>query len=70
MLALLSLVIGCGPAAEDVAVNLSSPNPVVREDSAKIARNNDSIVVHNALIVALSDSELAVRVNAIESLVS
>ena len=66
---LIWLLTGCGPAADDIVANLSSKNPIVREDTAKIARNTDDIAVHNALITALQDPEEGVRLNAIASLV-
>ena len=59
---------GCGPAPEDLVNNLSSANPVVREDTAKIARNFDSEPLRKALIRALSDESETVRLNAVESL--
>ena len=36
---LLAWLVGCGPEPEAVANNLSSDNPTVREDSAKIGQN-------------------------------
>jgi HEAT repeat protein len=49
--------------------NLSSQNPVVREDTAKIARNFGSDSVESALIEVLNDEEPRVRLNAVESLI-
>ena len=65
MLALLA----CGPSPEDIATNLASANPVVREDTAKIARNFGSPEVESALMSVLTDAEAVVRLNAIESLI-
>ena len=62
-------LIGCGPAPEDIAANLSSDNPAVREDTAKIARNFSSPEVEASLIVALEDPSAKVRFNALESLI-
>jgi HEAT repeat protein len=67
MIALMALL-ACGPSSDDVTRNLSSPNPVVREDTAKIARNVDSAEVEAALIGALGDEEMRVRLHAVESL--
>jgi len=68
MILLLSLL-ACGPSSEDIATNLASANPVVREDTAKIARNFGSESVEAALMGVLVDDEAVVRLNAIESLV-
>jgi len=68
MIWLLSLL-ACGPSSEDIATNLRSTNPVVREDTAKIARNFGSDAVEAALIDVLADEEGRVRLNAVESLV-
>ena len=68
MIWLLALL-ACGPSSDDIARNLTSANPVVREDTAKIARNFGSESVENALIKVLDDDEATVRLNAIESLV-
>ncbi len=62
------LLVACGPSDEDIARNLAAPNPVVREDTAKIARNYGSEAVVQALIVALQDPRPAVRKNAVDSL--
>lgn len=65
----LALLLGaCGPSPEDIAANLASDNPVVREDSAKMAKKYDDEVVIQALIVALNDPGDTVRLNAVESL--
>jgi HEAT repeat protein len=69
MIALWFLV-ACGPSPSDIVSNLASSNPVVREDTAKIARNFGSSTVEAALIGVLSDPEIKVRVHAVESLVS
>ena len=67
---ILSLVAtGCDPAPEDLAANLSSPNPAVRVDTAKIARNFPSEVLEAALVGALDDPAQQVRLNAIDSLI-
>jgi hypothetical protein len=65
----VSLWTACGASPDEVARNLSSPNPVVKEDSAKIADNFDSPEVRAALVVALQDPSERTRLNAIESLV-
>lgn len=66
--ALALTLTACGPSDEDIANNLQSPNPVVREDTAKIARNFGSDAVNAALVVAISDPSPTVRLNAVESL--
>ena len=58
----------CSPSDEDIARNLQSPNPVVREDTAKIAKNYGSEAVNAALIAATQDPSTTVRKNAVESL--
>ena len=68
-LLVLGLCAACGASPDEVARNLSSPNPVVKEDSAKIADNFDSPEVRAALVVALQDPSERTRLNAIESLV-
>lgn len=65
---LLALLAACSPSDEDLARNLQSPNPVVREDTAKIARNYGSDAVNKALIAALADPSIVVRKNAVDSL--
>jgi len=65
----LMFAIACGPSSDDIAGNLASSNPVVREDTAKIARNFGSVAVEKALIGVLGDDEAKVRYNAVESLV-
>ena len=65
----LLVLFACGPSPEDIAANLTSPNPVVREDTAKIARNFGSDAVEKALMEVLDDAEAVVRLHAIESLV-
>ena len=62
------LFTGCDSAADDIARNLSSDNPVVREDSAKVAKNFGTEEVVQALIEALSDPSEDVRLNALSSL--
>ena len=66
---LLLAALACGPSSDDIVGNLSSTNPVVRQDTAKIARNFGSDTVENALISVLDDAESEVRLNAVESLV-
>ena len=66
---LLLAALGCGPSSNDVVQNLSSANPVVRQDTAKIARNVGSADVENALVGVLDDGEAMVRLNAVESLI-
>lgn len=70
LLALLSLFVlaGCGPSEDDIVRNLQSGNPVVREDTAKLARNVGGDEVVKALIGVLDDPSEAVRVNAVDSL--
>jgi len=66
---ILALVLAaCSPSDEDIARNLQSPNPVVREDTAKIARNYGSTAVNQALVGALADPSALVRKNAVDSL--
>lgn len=67
MIALLAML-GCSPSADDIATAISSQNPVMREDGAKIAQNYADEVVEKALISVLADSSETVRRNAIESL--
>jgi HEAT repeat protein len=64
-----ALLTGCGPSPGDIAANLSSNNPVTREDTAKIARNFGSPEVEAALLEALTDPSQKVRYNALESLI-
>lgn len=64
-----AILAGCGPSSDDIARNLSSPNPAIREDTAKIAKNFGSDEVEAALAAALEDPSEKVRLNAIESLV-
>jgi HEAT repeat protein len=65
---LLALLFACSPAPEDIAKAIASPNPVMREDGAKIAQSYADPVVEAALISVLADPALQVRLNAIESL--
>lgn len=66
---LLTLLLSaCGPSSEDIARNLQAPNPVVREDTAKIARNYGSDAVVAALVASLQDPSPTVRRNAVDSL--
>lgn len=64
----LLMLLACGPSTDDIARNLESPNPAVRADTAKIARNFGSDGVEKALIGALEDELEQVQVHAIESL--
>lgn len=68
LLPLLGLLAACDPSDEDIARNLASPNPVVREDTAKIAKNFGSDAVNLSLIGALKDESPRVRRNAVDSL--
>lgn len=68
-LLLIGALTACGPSPDDIAANLSSNNPVTREDTAKIARNFGSPEVEAALIAALKDESVKVRYNALESLI-
>jgi HEAT repeat protein len=61
-------MLACGPSSSDISRNLSSPNPVVRVDTAKISRNFGSDEVVEVLIASLDDDIKQVRLNAIESL--
>lgn len=65
---LLALLLACSPSADDIAKTIGSTNPVVREDGAKIAQNYPEEAVEKALIAALGDPAVTVRLNAIESL--
>ncbi len=65
---LVAALLGCSPSAEDIAKTITSTNPVVREDGAKIAQNYPEEAVEKALIAALGDPARTVRLNAIESL--
>ena len=63
-------MLACGPSADDIVRNLQSPNPVVREDSAKIARNvTGSPGMNAALMSILDDTSPRAQLNAIETLV-
>ena len=68
ILSLAAVLGACGPSSADIAKNLQSPNPVVREDTAKIARNYGSSSVNKSLIAALADPSAVVRKNAVDSL--
>jgi len=59
---------GCDSAADDIARNLTSENPVVREDSAKVAKNFGTEAVIQGLIGALNDPSENVRINSLNSL--
>ena len=63
-----SVLLGCSPSPEEIATAISSKNPVMREDGAKIAQNYPDETVEKALIAVLGDPSLVVRLNAIESL--
>ncbi len=67
-LPVLIALTGCAPAAADIAKAISSDNPVMREDGAKIAQNYDDPVVWDALVKTLPDSSQKTKLNAIESL--
>lgn len=62
-------LMACGPSSDEIAANLKSENPTVREDTAKIAKNFGSDAVELALVESLRDPMEAVRLNAIDSLV-
>lgn len=65
----LAVLLGaCGPSDQDIARNLQSSNQVVREDTAKIAKNYGSDSVNKSLIAALKDPSAVVRKNAVDSL--
>ena len=67
---MLWFLLACGPSSEDIVRNLQSPNPVVREDSAKIARNVSATPeMTAALIGILSDPSPRAQQHAIETLV-
>lgn len=65
----LVLLLACGPTPEDVALQLASENPAVREDTARRARNFNSPDVIQGLITALDDPSERVRLYAVESLI-
>lgn len=60
--------LACSPSSDDIAKAITSENPVMREDGAKIAQNYADEVVEKALTAVLTDESKAVRLNAIESL--
>ena len=62
------LLIGCGPAAEQVVTGLRSGNPAVRQDMAEFARKFDEPMVVDALIDTLDDPSATIRMVAVESL--
>jgi HEAT repeat protein len=64
----LSLMVGCGPAAEQVVTGLRSDNPAVREDMAEFARKFDEPMVVDALMDTLDDQSATIRLAAVESL--
>jgi len=64
------LLTGCGPKPQDIADQLSSTNPAVREDTTKRAGSYDDEVVIAALIKSLDDPSEKVRYNAIDSLIT
>jgi HEAT repeat protein len=63
------LLSACGASPDDIAKNLESDNPVIREDTAKIAHNFDSPEVREGLVALLHDEREMVRYNAVRSLV-
>lgn len=65
---ILFLALACDPSPEEIAKAISSENPVMREDGAKIAQSYPDPVVETALAGVLADASLDVRLNAIESL--
>ncbi len=62
------LLLGCGPAAEQVVTGLRSDNPAVREDMAEFARKFDEPVVVDALIDTIHDPSASIRLMAVQSL--
>lgn len=60
---------GCGPSSEDIARNLASTNPAVREDTSKIAKNFGGEATEAALVGVLADPIENVRLNAVMSLI-
>jgi len=68
MILLFLALTGCSLSSDDISRNLQSPNPAVRVDTAKISRNFGSDEVEKALIGALDDEIVQVRIHAIESL--
>lgn len=66
----LFVLLACGPDAESVALQLSSENPAMREDSARRARNFDSPIVIEGLIKSLDDPSEKVRSHAVDSLIA
>ncbi len=70
MIALLlpTLLAGCSPSAADIAKAVSSDNPVMREDGAKISQNYADPLVWQALIKTLKDDSQKTKLNAMESL--
>ena len=68
MMWMMAGLFACGLSSSDVARNLQSKNPVVLEDTAKIARNFGSDGVEKSLMEAISDPVEKVRFNAVNSL--
>ncbi len=68
MMWMIAGLFACGLSSSDVARNLQSKNPVVREDTAKIARNFGSDGVEKSLMKAIADPVEKVRFNAVNSL--
>ena len=64
-----SCLVGCGPSQEDIARNLASLNPAVREDTSKIAKNFGGEQTEAALVGVLADPIENVRLNAVMSLI-
>ncbi len=62
------LMFACSPAPEDIAKAVTSSNPVMREDGAKIAQGYSDAVVEAALVSVVADPAVNVRLNAVESL--
>lgn len=67
---LLSVLVACGPTPEQVAEQLGSDNPAVREDTARRARNFDDPAVIAGLVAALDDPSENVRSNAVDSIIA
>jgi len=69
MFAALPLLTACGPTEDTIVNGLQSPNPAVREDMVKIARNASGDKVVQSLIDVLEDPAPDIRREAIDSLV-
>ena len=61
-------LLGCDSEVEQTVENLQSPNPMVRLESAKLARRVDDPRVAEALTPLLQDSSKEIRLTAATSL--